>query len=238
MNVRAKFKEIYSRVIPTIKQDDTLIYQNGDDNMYPYEIEGVIRNSPIAFSSAKMMSKFISGMGVEKNIVVNSEKNYKLTNVVKIAAKSISYHNSVAIYVGYGIDENQNLKPNKIDILDICKIRLSKEDSEDNKGRIFYKNYLEKQSYFGKKKGAKWFYPFNKNEDVVLAQIKRDCKEAGIKFDNIEQALHYYRGQVMYLNLTPEYTYSLSPIDAAFNDADTDYRISLYTNKQVRREDR
>lgn len=233
MQVRAKLVEIYSRVVKLAKEDNEEIYLNGDNNLYPNEIEGVINNSPIAFSAAKIMTKFIGGLGVENNLTVNKEKNYTLNDIVRMFSKSIANHNAVPIYIGYGINEEGKIYPNKLDVLECTKIRLSKEDSEENKGRIFYKDY-ESKSSFGKKNKARWFYPFNSNQDVIHAQIERDLKDSDKKYTGLAHAIRHYRGQVYYLNLTPEYTYALAPVDSVFNDADSDYRIGLYTNKQVR----
>jgi hypothetical protein len=36
------------------------------------------------------------------------------------------------------------------------------------------------------------------------------------------------------MNLTPEFKYALSPFDAVYNDLDTESRISMYINRQVR----
>ena len=39
---------------------------------------------------------------------------------------------------------------------------------------------------------------------------------------------------MFYLNLTPRYKYALAPIDSVYNEADSEYRITEYTNAQTR----
>jgi hypothetical protein len=73
----------------------------------------------------------------------------------------------------------------------------------------------------------------------LLSQIKTDYyaeteEEAEEETDDLSLMLPHYRGQVYYLNLTPEFKYALSPFDAVFNDLDTEFRISMYINRQFR----
>jgi hypothetical protein len=51
---------------------------------------------------------------------------------------------------------------------------------------------------------------------------------------DIEELVKGYKGQVFYLNMTPEYQYALSKVDSVYNDADTEYRLALYVNGQMR----
>lgn len=232
MRVRASLVELFTRVVKTARESDKEIYLNGENNLYPNEIERVINNSPNAKAAAKMMAKFISGLGVSNDVIVNKEKGYLLSDIVKMASKSIAYHNGVYFHIGYGLDQKSRLRPNKLDVLNYTKVRISKEDDNENRGRLFYKDYQESDSFF-KKNNAQWFYPYNPSEKVVEAQIIKDSEnKEGV--NTLVEKLKNYRGQVYYLNLTPEYQYSLPVIDCAFNDADSDYRMSLYSNTQLR----
>ena len=77
---RAKFIELYSRVIKKEGDKDDSIFYNGENNLYPNEIELAILNSPSGKNASKMMAKFISGKGVVNDVVVNEEKTKKDTN--------------------------------------------------------------------------------------------------------------------------------------------------------------
>jgi len=241
---RAKLYEMWARFTP-IKEDAELkseIIYNGENYLYPYEVERVINNSPTAFRSAMMMSKFISGKGLvnpAQDIVINSEKNYKLSNIIEMASEDIAYHRGVFIHLSFEITIEGGefvAKPYALDVLDYVDCRKAAADSEGNKGKICKRDFKAVSKFGAKKDKEKsvWYYPFNKNQSVILAQIKAD---AGIKdgeeVDYLE-AIKSYRGQVYYLNLFPRYEYSLSPIDSVYNDADTENRFSIYTNSQFR----
>lgn len=232
---RAKFIELYSRIILVDEKKDDAVYWNGENNLYPNEIERVILNSPTASLAHKLMAKFIAGKGViGNNEIVNSSKNYLLTDIIKLASYNIAKQNGVYFHIGYEIDKILNLKP-VLDVLDYVKIRKAKEDDKDNDGKFYYKDYAVVKSMFGKKADEKWFYPFSKDENVIIAQIKNDYQLAkGMETDNIALMLPYYRGQVHYLNLTPEYKYALSTFDSVYNDMDTEFRKGMYVNRQFR----
>lgn len=242
--VRARLKELWVRLVDVSsnKKEDK-IYYNGDDNLYPNEIERIINNSPIAVRSAKIMAKYISGSGVfnetgaeisrEELPIINKKQNLNIADIYEIAGRSIAYQNGVFLWRGIGIDDNGSYAGKQIEVLDYKKCRITKEDSDENSGKIYFRNWEKSES---KENKAQWFYPFSNNQKVIESQMKRDFYERnGDKaVFNVADAIKSYRGQVMFLNLTPEYTYPLSSFDAVFNDCDTDFRISLYNNTQVR----
>lgn len=238
--VRATLIQLWQRSITILKGKGENIYLNGDNNLYPNEVDAVILNSPTALRSATMMAKYISGEGVfsidnetvilYKDLpVVNKKKNYKITDIIEMASRSIAKQNGVWFHVGYGFVDGK-ISPVSIDVLDYTKPRLSKEDTEGNLGKIYVKEW-DNKSAVGNKKVDDWYYPFNSNTEVIISQIKADNN--GDTSDLIK-ALKNYRGQIFYLNLTPEYTYAVSPIHAVYNDADTENRVSIYTNGQTK----
>jgi hypothetical protein len=229
---RAKFIELYSRLIKIDESKDDAVYWNGENNLYPNEIELAILNSPTASLASKLMAKFIAGKGViGNNDTVNSAKNYKLTDIIKLSSYNISKQNGVYFHIGYNIDESLKLQP-VLDVLDYVKCRKAKENSEGNEGKFYYKDFTSVKSMFAKKSKEKWFYPFSKDENVIIAQIKADYK--GEETDDLSVMLPYYRGQVYYMNLTPEFKYALSPFDSVYNDMDTEFRKGMYVNRQFR----
>lgn len=236
-NVRAKTIELYSREIKIDKSKDGDVYWNGEDNMYPTDIERVVLNSPTARRASNLMAKYIAGKGLvneNEDIIVNTRKNYRLSNVAALIAGSISKQYGAFIHVAYGFNDDGELVQKELDVLDYDQCRIAKEDDEGYEGKIFFRDYTKKQSYKEKKANTKWYYPYNPIPDVVRAQIKADYGSPIKSDDDLLTALAHYRGQVFYLNLTPEYKYALPPWDSVFNDADSEYRISVYTNGQVR----
>jgi hypothetical protein len=233
--VRAKFVELYSRLIKVDENKDGSVYWNGENNLYPNEIERVILNSPTASRASKVMAKFIAGVGViGNNEVVNIETGAKLTDLIKASSHDISKQNGVYFHIGRYLDEELILKPS-ISILDYNKTRKAKEDDNGYDTKFIYKDYCEVKTYGAKKTEEVWYYPFSKHENVTIAQIKADyLEENSDENATLSDMLPYYRGQVYYLNLTPQYKYALSPFDSVFNDMDFEFRIGMYLNRQVR----
>lgn len=238
--LRATLVELWNRVTAVNEKDDN-IYENGENNLYPYEIERVINNSPTAKRACSIMSKFIAGKGVANDRIVNKKKNYNLSDIVNIASEDIAYQNGVFFWVGYGVNEEGKFIPNKLDVLDYSNCRISKEDDNDYKGKIYVKDYSKVSKGFGNRSNdekKKWYYPFNPNQEAIKAQMLADAKERRDKKDTseitIKERIQAYRGQVFYLNLTPRYKYALSKFDSVYNDMDSEYRFGLYVNTQMR----
>jgi len=232
---RAKFVELYSRVVKLSGDKDISIFYNGANNLYPNEIELAILNSPSGKNASKMMAKYISGKGVTNDYIVNPDKNYKLSKITKIAASDISRQNGVFFHIGRTIGADLKLIKT-LDILEYTKTRLGKEDVNEYVSKYWFKDFCLERDWRQSKSKDVWYYSYNDNEEVVMAQILADYEEHGGEKEDADLAtmLPYYRGQVFYLNMTPEFKYALSPFDAVYNDLDSEYRISMYTNRQVR----
>lgn len=230
--------ELWKRVVKLKKEGSLNIWENGDYNLYPYEIEGVIRNSPTATRVVGLLETYISGSGVEDNEgnlidwdelpFVNPKKGYKITDVIRLASNPLAIQNGVFFHVGYGLDEDLNPIPKTLDVLSYSDGRKLKYDDDDNSGKLVFRDFSEK-GFKSSKKDLIEFYPFNSNPKVVKAQIFKD-KET----DDITEAIEDYNGQVFYLNLNPEQIYASSNFDSVYNDMDTEYRISLYANSESR----
>lgn len=241
MKIRATLVELWRKIVEVKNNDKDKMYINGYNNLYPNETEGVINNSPTAFRCAQLMAKYIEGKGILNELgellpyssitMVNEAKNYRLTDVISLASKSLAYQYGVFFHVIYGISDDGKIVPVGLDVLDYLKCRKSKEDDEDYNGMIIYKDF-EKATEFGKKDNTRKFYPFNSNQDILKAQIWADAK--GSDAEDLFEAIKHFRGQVFYLNLNPEKVYASSLLDSVYNDADTEYRIGLYNNSQSR----
>lgn len=234
---RAKFVELYRRFTPLAESKDESIYYNGENNLYPNEIELAILNSPSGKSASKVFAKYISGKGVENDVIVNPDKNYKLSKIVRMSAADVSRQNGTFFHIGQRLEEAV-LKPT-IDVLEYTKTRIGKEDDNEHVSKYWLKDCsIEKKSYLSNKKKDEsyWYYAFNNDPEVIKEQIFNDYVDAGGENPDAELAemLPYYRGQVYYMNLTPEFKYALSPFDACYNDLDSEYRVSMFTNRNVR----
>lgn len=231
ISVRATLVELFNRVVKVPKNDKERIYRNGENNLYPYEIDAVINNSPTAKRCSELFSTYLGGK-LLNDLLVNEDKGIYMSDVIQNIAKSTSKQKGVYIHVRYGFNDNGKIVPVEPSVLEYNKMRNSKEDDEDFKGWYWFADWDKKDL---KDKDKYFYYAFNKNEDVIKAQIKADYKKyADEDSEDYLEMIKAYRGQVYYLNFDEEYQYALSPIDPAYNDADTEYRISLYANTQSR----
>lgn len=238
-NNKARLVELDKRSINlSNNKKDNNIYHNGENNVFPYEVEGVIINSPTAYKCAELTKKYLSGSGLNdktQDVIVDSKKGTKLSKLIRIASKDLAYHNGVFFHVSYGIDEAGDLVQKGLKVLDYAKCRLSKLDDNHQFGRVYYKDYAKKQVAYGKTEESTWYYPYSNDRNVLFAQIKNDYKLRHNEDEaELFEMVKSFRGQVFYLNLTPEYYYSLPKIYAVYNDADTEYRIGVYNNKMSR----
>ena len=231
---RSSIVELFTRLISFEKKDN--IYTNGDDNNYPERIERIINNSTTSKMCANKLGTFIYGKGFENNPLVNKKKNLNLNDNLLAAIESLKYHKGFYIHVNYDIDGAVNYT----DILSYKKCRISKEDDLGYEGAIYYADEWGKQGfiYSRKSKKAKWFYPFNSDIEVINAQRLRDAKPFLLDSDTLEEKseklVKNYRGQVLFVNLEPQYVYPLAYIDPAYNDSDSEYRTSIFKNTNLR----
>ena len=166
---RAKFVELYRRFTPLAESKDESIYYNGDNNLYPNEIELAILNSPSGKSASRIFAKYISGKGVVTDEVVNPDKNYKLSKIVKMSATDVSRQNGTFFHIGQTL-ENAVLKPT-IDVLEYTKTRIGKEDDNEHVSKYWLKDCSIEKKGFGKSTKSdtgEWYYSFNNNPEVIL----------------------------------------------------------------------
>lgn len=236
--VRASLPELYSREIKVDTRNEN-IYLNGIDNLYPYTIERFINNSPTASRAVALLHNFFSGKGVENDRIVNAKKGYYLSDIVDMVAGDVAPQSGSFIWVGYGVNEENELGQKTLDVLDYSNCRISLEDGHEYPGRIFEKDYSAKSNFLTRNESKEtWYYPYNPNPEIVSAQMRADARSA-LKLDDdsdvtIEQMVRHYRGQVFYYNTTRKYKYALSRFDSVVNDADSEFRFSLYVNREFR----
>lgn len=240
--VRARLGEIWTRLTPYVTSKG--VYYNGVNNLYPNENEAVINSSPTALRASGVMASYISGKGVsiEEDLkiipykdldIINEQNNYRITDIIDIASSNISTQGGVFFHIIYGINEGGEIYRKGLDILNYTEIRKGNEDSDENKGKLYEENWANKVSV---SKKINFYYPYNFNQKVIKAQILADARLARGKNieDDIFENIKDYRGQVYYLNFTPEYRYAQSPAHAIYNECDSEARIINYTNAQVR----
>lgn len=240
-SLRATNIELHSRDT-FITNDDSKIYLRDYDNLYPLRIEKVINNSPTGKRSANLMAKYIVGEGVaDGNDIIVNRRGDTLNDLADRAGGEIATQYGVYFFVDWAIDTDWNgLKPKfvrqNIRVLDSILMARSRHDDDGYPGRFYQMEMMPKKEVFKKiDKKTRWFYPYNEDAKVIQQQMKNDCKLKGIDEPTVSQMQENFRGQVLYLNLTPKYHYALPPWDAVYDDMDTEYRISRYNNDQSRK---
>lgn len=220
--MRARFAEIEKRDTPLKKN----IYYNGEDNLYPNTVDALISNSVTASQCAEKMSAFLVGQGfggTVDDIIVNPNKDYTAYDFLTLLSGDTSRHKGVFVHVNYDLEG----KPS-YDVLQYEKCRISKEDDRDNRGKIYYQDYSQRNVR------EKWFYPYNPDLKVVNTQRHKDCELLKIKKATPEQLIENYRGQVYFLTFDNSRVYPLAWIHAVRNDCESEYHISLMRNKQIK----
>lgn len=241
-SLRATNLELFSREIVVSENGASKTYSRDVDNLYPIRIEKIINNSATARRCANLMAKYIAGNGNKENFLV--KKGLYINDIIRSSSTSISKQYGVFFKVEYALDKESLLssldnkpqfKPTSVEVLDYVLMAKSKEDDDKFPGKFYVLNLDEEKSIFSESSDDDtWFYPYNRNSKVILKQMYNDCRINGIKEPTIHDLIENYRGQVYYLNLTPEYIYALPLADSVYNDCDTEYRISNYNNTQTR----
>lgn len=229
----ASLSELFNRSI-TVSNNDHKVYHNDADNLYPNRIELVEKNSTTASSAANKMKSFIIGKGFAdlsfNDKIVNPHKRYSGYEFLELIADSVKTHKGCFVHINYDIEG----KTNYLDVLKYKKCRISKEDDKANKGKIYYKDWDSGKKIGVKKQDEQFFYPFNNNNEVIMAQRIKDCELKGIKNPTPDQLVENYRGQVYFFNLEVAEIYPHAWVHPAYNDADSEFRLSLYRNTGYR----
>lgn len=241
---RASSAELFSREIVADKNTSKKIYSRDVDNLYPLRLERVINNSPTGRRCANLMAKYIAGNGNEINYKIGKRngKDYFINGLIRESASYISKQGGVYFKIKYVLDLNKTTADNlvfKIGYsapLDYAIMAKSCEDDSDYEGKFYLLDMDDSGSLKTEDDDINRFlYPFSLDPKIILAQMRADCKEKDIENPTLEDLIKNYRGQVFYLNTTPEYIYALPLADMVYNDMDTEFRISNYHNTQTRK---
>jgi hypothetical protein len=195
----------------------------GEKDDYPNVIETVISSSITAVSAANIYAKYLTGQGFTNqslnNIVVSKDnrgKEVRLLDMLRLCSESVSYFNGVYIHTPLNL-EGQIAEPT---LLSFKHCRFSKIDDVGYTNSILFNKNFGQDGFKAKDTTA---YPvFNSNKKVIEDQI--------IKAKGVEN----YRGQIYFQFWDNRYLYPLSPFDPVYLDADTEWQVSLYKNRELR----
>lgn len=217
MNARIYFPnilELFKKKTPFNKKLKVIF--NGETNDYPDIVERLNENSITSKQCQKLFRQYLTGRGfTQNNVVVNDIKDMTLFTFLNLFNDDYSLHHGAAVHVQYKIDGSKDrVKP-----LPFANVRLGQKDDADFSGMVALCDDDWKVS---KKDRLTWFHTFNDDPRVVQSQIK----DAG--------SIEKYKGQIFFFNPS-RFDYPLAPINPVINDADSEFRIGVFRNKNLRK---
>lgn len=240
MTEKGKIGKFFASIVDLVTRDVELsnqnqVYLNDIDNLYPDRVEIIERNSVTALACSRKLKAFIVGRGFRNQrhneMIVNPSKGTNGFAFLKNVADSLKTHAGVFVHVNYDIDGNVNY----LDVLDYKKCRISKYDAFGYPGKIYYRDWSKKSKFsLGSKSNDRWFYPFNPDPEIIMDQRVNDIRLNKSDSNDVDNLVRDYRGQVYFLRLDESEIYPFAWIHSAYNDADTEYRVSLYRNSNFR----
>lgn len=227
--MKATIVEIFKRL--TKFEKGLGVITNGVDNLYPERAERFILNSVTAKTASGIMASYLSGKGLTNGD--NEKVDDKGTTLKKLSqqiSKSFSKQRGAFIHVNY----NANFEESGYKVLPYTDCRLGKKDDNDYNGKIVvYDGWDSDTSKRSLREGAKTVDVYNPNPKVIEAQVRKASKNK----DGVLTAEDFskYKGQIWYVNLDDEFTYSLSQIDSVMNDCDSESQAAVFKNRSLRR---
>ena len=241
---RASSAELFSREIVADKNTSKKIYSRDVDNLYPLRLERVINNSPTGRRCANLMARYIAGNGNDVNYKIGRKngKDYFINDLIRESATYLAKQGGAYYKLKYVLDLNAStadkivFKVGASTLLDYVIMAKSREDDEGYEGKYYLLDFDDDGSLKTEDDDIdRYLYPFSLDPKIILAQMRADCEAKEIENPSLEDLIKNYRGQVCYLNTTPEYIYALPLADMVYNDMDTEFRISNYHNTQTRK---
>ena len=205
---------------------------NGDSNLYPEEIENFIENSVTAHSCKNIFRKFLVGKGIREynDLMINNEDTF--IDFIKKLGEDYTKHKGFFVHVSYDLVTENYLRdgidltrskyvPIKYTHIPYFQVRKQNEDDED-----FTSTYVKCNDWsnYGNNKRKEDslqsdYFSFNTNQNAIESQI-RDCKGT-------------FKGQIFFFNESDK-TYPNSRIHSVINDCDSEFRISVFKNKNLK----
>ena len=202
----------------------------GENNDYPNVIEKVVQSSVTASAIRNINARFLSGMGFENeainDIVVSRDIKQKPITVKDLLRQAAA---SAALNWGVYIKTKVNAsgKIANPEVLPFKNCRFGKVDDSGYIAKVLYYDKWAKEhaAQFKKDKTNNKIasYPlFDVRENVLSAQMK----QAG--------GPDKHPGQVYFHAWDDSFIYPLSPFDPVYLDADSEWQISLFRNREIR----
>lgn len=214
-NLSSAFLKIFQR---KAKLDKVLgIHYNGEDNLYPDYVEGLISNSVTALECADLMTSFLVGKGFENvnETIVDPSNETTLLEFLGDVAESVAKHRGAFIHVNY----NKDYEPKSYKVIPYTDCRVGKTDDNDYSGKI---HICSDWSNDKEAKKATKIDVYNSKKIVIKEQV---AKAGGFE---------KYKGQILFYN-TSKLIYPLSRVHAVNEDCESEKRASMYKGVSLRK---
>ncbi len=195
----------------------------GEKDDYPNVIEKTVAGSVTAGSASSIYSKFIMGKGfVDETLndyvvgVDSRGKEIRMLDLLRACSDSVSLFNGLYLHTPLNIEG----KIKDVSLLPFKYCRFSKIDDRGYTESIVVNKNFGTKSF--KAEDSVGFSIFNPKPEVVQEQVK---KAGGIE---------KYKGQMYFQFWDNRYLYPLSPFDAVYLDANTEWELSIYKNREIR----
>ena len=203
------------------------IHNWGADNAYPQLVKSVINSSVTAKQCVDLNSKYISGKGFEftqsitdKNSLIVNKKGLNINQLLRIVSKEFAEINNLFLHINY----NALFEVISVDLLSSELVRVGEADSTGYSGKyIIYNNWDKSKGKRTEKKDYVIVDKFNPEPNIIELQVEA----AG--------GWNKYKGQILHITSAVNDIYSLSDIDSALYDADSEFQASLFKNSGLRK---
>lgn len=195
---------------------------DGEDNTKSVVIENLIDSSPTAKQCAETYQSFLGGAGFEVDLsAVNLSDDpfdhYSPNHLLFDLCEPLSRHKCFFLHVQYNFNyEKVSFTPYP---RTLC--RLGEKDSNNYSGKIVVS-----------KKG--WGKSLKK-EEVLVYDVYNPRPEAIQAQVDAAGGWEFYKGQMLYFRLDKKLSYPKSPIETAYQFADTENELGNFYNATTKR---
>ena len=213
-----------------VSNDTAEVMNFGENNDYPNTIERIVQSSVTASAIRDINARFLSGQGFA-NDAINDIVVAKDIKKKDVTVRDILRQVAASAALNYGVyvktKVNANLKISDPQVLPFKNCRFGKVDDSGYIAKVLYYDKWAKDNAgsFKKDKDSKKIatYPmFDLSEATIAAQMRR--------YGAPEQ----HPGQVYFHAWDNAFLYPLSPFDPVYLDADSEWQISLFKNREIR----
>lgn len=202
------------------------IQRYGYNNLYPQDVDKIVRNSATGVSCLDRYAKFIKGNGFMNDLLsemVINRDGHTLDDLQNALSADLARFGGFAIHVNY------NLFGEIVELQHVPFESARLEEPDDNgfvNHIVLHPDWTGSETRNGKKmtvdsKHVDRIAVFNPNQSVVLAEIE----EAG--------GIANYKGQVLYVSNAGRNRYPLAKYDGVVAEMVTDEGISDLKNRDV-----